>query len=133
MKFTLALVTVVIAQLVAIITAQGAEVQSVNIITYGKGQLAENATNDFLSCLDGTGTAYRIYVPTDGTVTVIPPGGREIDRQGTDVALLQCFMAAARSISVVAETTDYSDENHDHALGLHDMTYEWLQSQGAAD
>lgn len=102
-----------------------------NLTIYGSEQLGSQVANTFLSCLNNTGTDYKLYVEDFGTTIALPPTNRAINFEGEDQGLFECIVEVNLQMEVAAESTLYDHSEFPTASPSRLVTYEWLRSQGA--
>ena len=102
-----------------------------NLTIYGSEQLGSHVANTFLSCLNNTGTDYKLYVEDFGTTIELPPTNRLIDFEGEDQGLFECIVEVNLQMDVAAESILYDQGEFPDVSPSSLVTYEWLRSQGA--
>ncbi|EAU39317.1 predicted protein [Aspergillus terreus NIH2624] len=101
-----------------------------NVTIYGPEELNSQVANYFLSCLNSTGTDYRLYVEDFGTTIALPPTNRTIDFEGEDQGLFECIVKVNLQMEVAAESTLYDQGESQTVRPSSLVTYEWLSEHG---
>lgn len=102
-----------------------------NLTIYGPDKLSSQVANTFLSCINSTGTDYKLYVEEFGTTIALPPTNRTIDFEGEDQGLFECIVEVNLQMEVAAESSLYDQGEFRNATPSRLVTYEWLSTHGA--